>query len=62
MYNTSYVFPGKLQQIKKNTITLFDRTNSQQVDTIFQCHHHDKLYTFASDEQEPAYHACNNVH
>jgi len=38
----------------KGTITLFDRTNSQLQNTLFQHSHHHQLCIFTSCEQEPA--------
>ena len=37
----------------KNTITLFDRANSQLLNTIFQHYYHHYLCIFARNEQEP---------
>ena len=46
----------------KRTITLFNRVNPQLQNTIFQCSHNHWLCIFTSNEQDPACHACNNVH
>ena len=46
----------------KNTITLFDRANSQLQNTVFQRSHHHLLCIFASNEQEPACCARNYLH
>ena len=57
--NASYLFPWKPQQ---STIKLFDRENSQLQNTVFQHSHHQWLYIFSSDEEEPARHAHKDLH
>ena len=46
----------------KSTITLFDKANSQLQDTSFQHSHCHLLCISNSDEQEPAFLACKNLH
>jgi len=53
--NASYLFCGK------DTKPLLDTANSQLQTTIFQNSKHHYIYTFSSDEQEAAWHTCENL-
>jgi len=46
----------------KSTGTLFDRASSYPQNTTFQHSHHHQLCIFTSDELEPAYPACKDLH